>query len=514
MSELPTLFASISLQELSALSSALVLIGVCLLWLRQSRMSRRSEQEAQLRERDQARLEELLREQERSFRQALSADQQAHQQSLAHLQQQLLLRSAEFNQSLERRFAEVQQHLTEDAGNLRNTLMERFAGLQASTAENLSEGRLLQQRTLHELTETLQRGLNQHREAFEQRQGEAIKALQQSLIEGIQGVGRQVHEVLSRNTEELGKRVEGLTTTTDKRLQEISGQVEKRLSEGFEKTTETFTQVLSHLTRIDEAQKKITELSSNVVSLQEVLADKRSRGAFGEVQLTALVRNLMPESSFALQYALSNDTRVDCMLFLPEPSGHIAVDAKFPLESYRRMTDIQAAESDRAKATAQFRQDIRKHIADIADKYIIPGETADGAVMFIPAEAVFAEIHAHYPDLVEVANRRRVWLVSPTTMMAILTTARAVLKDAATREQVHIIQRHLNELSKDFGRFRERMELLARHIDQAHKDVGQVRISAQKISGRFEKIELVELEDERQPEQPEGQKPPRLSDEP
>lgn len=433
------------------LSGLLTLVLVGLLWLRQSRVQRGAEQERAAREAGLARIEELLREQERVFRRELMEDRQAQ----------------------ERRLGEMQKRITEDAGALRTSLVERFETLQKTIAESLADGRLAQQRSLHELRE----------------------ALQSALHEGITGVGKQVSEVLAKNTRDLTKRVEGLTESTDKRLQEISGQVDKRLSEGFEKTTETFTQVLTHLTRIDEAQKKITELSSNVVSLQEVLADKRSRGAFGEVQLNALVRNLMPENSFALQYPLKDGKRVDCMLFLPEPTGHVAVDAKFPLESFRRMTDLQLSGSEREKAGNQFRQDIRKHIGDIADKYIVPGETSDGAVMFIPAEAVFAEIHAHYPDLVEEANRRRVWMVSPTTMMAILTTARAVLKDAATREQVHIIQQHLGALSKDFGRFQDRMAKLAKHIRLAHKDVEDVDISARKISSRFEKIEKVELEE-------------------
>jgi DNA recombination protein RmuC len=324
----------------------------------------------------------------------------------------------------------------------------------------------------------------------------------ETLQSGMGEVRKQVAEALSQHADNLGKKVQGLTETTDNRLKEISGQVEKRLNEGFEKTTETFNQVLSHLTRIDEAQKKITELSTNVVSLQEVLADKRSRGAFGEVQLSALVRNVMPETGFALQQTLSNGRRADCVLFLPEPTGNVVIDAKFPLEAYQRMLDDQLAESERAQAQRQFRRDIKKHMEDIASRYIIPGETSDGAVMFIPAEAVFAEIHAHFPELVEEAFRKRVWLVSPTTMMAILTTARAVLKDAATREQVHIIQEHLRALSKDFGRFQNRMDNLARHIGQAHQDVSDVNVSARKITNRFEKIEKVELEEKQGPDLP------------
>ncbi len=337
--------------------------------------------------------------------------------------------------------------------------------------------------------------LRDQERALMREMAEGRLAQQESLGRGFQAVNRLLAEALSRNSEELGKRLDGLTGSTDQRLREISGQVEKRLSEGFEKTTETFSRVLEHLGRIDEAQKRITELSSSVVSLQEVLADKRSRGAFGEVQLTALVRNLIPERHFSLQHTLSNGTRVDCMLFLPDPTGNIGIDAKFPLESFQRMNDPDLPEADRGKAAGQFRQDIRKHINDIAGKYIIAGETSDGAVMFIPSEPVFAEIHSHYPDLVEQAYRQRVWLVSPTTLMAILTTARAVLKDAATREQVHIIQQHLNLLSKDFGRFRDRMEKLSKHIHQAQKDVDEVNVSARKISDRFGQIEQVELEE-------------------
>jgi len=356
----------------------------------------------------------------------------------------------------------MQKSLVEDAGGLRSDLIERFDALQQAMNKTLAEARLAQQ---------------------------------EGLARGVEGISRQLMEGLGRNAEELGRRVDGLTERTDQRLQEISGQVDRRLSEGFDKTTETFSRVLEHLSRIDEAQKRITELSGSVLNLQEVLSDKRSRGAFGEVQLNALVRNLMPERSFALQYTLSNDTRADCVLFLPDPTGTIAIDAKFPLESYQRMTDHDLPASDRQRAATTFRQDIRKHIGDIASKYIIEGETSDGAVMFIPAESVFAEIHAHHPQLVEEAWRRRVWLVSPTTMMAILTTARAVLKDAATREQVDLIQQHLGLLSKDFGRFRERMERLANHIRQAHRDVDEVNVSARKISSRFEQIEQVELDD-------------------
>jgi len=321
----------------------------------------------------------------------------------------------------------------------------------------------------------------------------AIKILQDILQKGIQETRLTVKEALTDYAGELGKRFDHLTYTTDLRLKEINHQVEKKLAEGFEKTTATFSDVIKRLALIDAAQKKITELSSNVVSLQEILNDKRSRGTFGEVQLSALIRNVIPEQHFSFQHTLSNGKRPDCILFLPEPTGTIAIDAKFPLENFRLLMDTTLPDSEKRQVEQQFRVDIKTHIQHISEKYIIQDETADGAVMFIPAEAIFAEIHSHYPDLVESAHRAKIWLVSPTTMMAILTTARAVLKDAATRQQLHIIQKHLHMLATDFERFQKRMDNLARHIAQAHTDVDQVHTSAKKITERFGLIEKAEL---------------------
>lgn len=323
---------------------------------------------------------------------------------------------------------------------------------------------------------------------------EIFRGLEKDLREDVDGVRVKVDESLEKNTRQLGERVKELIQTNKDQLAEISGKVEERLEKGFEKTTTVFADVLKRLALIDKAQERISELSTNVVSLQEVLSDKRSRGAFGEVQLNALVSNMMSEDSYVFQHTFKNGVRADCVLFLPEPTGTLCIDSKFPLESYQRMTDTELGPADRKSAEQQFRQDIKKHIKDIASKYIIPGETSDGAMMFIPAEAVFAEIHGHYPELVEESQRARVWLVSPTTMMAVLTTARAVLKDAATREQVHIIKDLLDKLSDDFGRFQTRMDKLALHIDQANRDVSEVNISARKITNRFTKIKNVELE--------------------
>ncbi len=339
--------------------------------------------------------------------------------------------------------------------------------------EQLLYTREAQLESLADLRSKLEQRFGHVQQSIEQRLGEM--SVQQ--IEKLAGSNEKIQEILHR------------------RLNEISGQVEQRLVKGFEKTTETFNNVVERLAKIDEAQKRITELSANVVSLQEVLTDKRSRGAFGEAQMMILVRNSLPESCFAEQYSLGSGARVDCMLFLPQPTGNVPVDAKFPLDTYKQMVKTELPAIERQLAERQFRVDIKKHINDIADKYIVPGETADGAIMFLPAEAVFAEIHAYHQELVELAQHRHVWLASPTTLMAILTTASAVMKDAATREQVHLIQEHLKILGKDFERFSERMTKLAIHIRQANKDVDDIHVSAKKISSRFVKIENVELDE-------------------
>ena len=179
---------------------------------------------------------------------------------------------------------------------------------------------------------------------------------------------------------------------------------------------------------------------------------------------------------------------------MPEPTGTVAVDSKFPLENYHRMLESGISEVERALAQRQFKADVKKHVDDIASKYIIPNVTSDGAVMFIPAEAVFAEIHAYHPDVVDYAMAKRVWVVSPTTLMAVLNTARAVLKDVETRKQVHIIKDELGKLGKEFGRFDVRMKKLADHIRQAHEDALDVHTTSQKISRRFAQIERVELQ--------------------
>jgi DNA recombination protein RmuC len=334
----------------------------------------------------------------------------------------------------------------------------------------------------------LERGLKDPAAALTPLLEEKHRAMLTDLHTGLTQQGDRLGRHLSDSSERLSAKI-------DQRLDQIAGKVDERLDEGFKKTNETFVNVMQRLATIDEAQKKIESLTGSVVSLQELLGDKRSRGAFGEVQLEALVRNMLPPMAFELQYTLGNGMRVDCALRLPPPTGLVTVDSKFPLENYHRMFDREADQAERALAQKQFKADIRKHVDDIARKYIIAGETSDGAVMFVPAEAVFAEIHAYHPEVVEYAIGRRVWIVSPTTLMAVLNTARAVLKDVETRRHIHIIKEELGKLGLDFQRFDERMKKLADHIRQAHQDAEDVQVSSRKISQRFQQIEAAEIEE-------------------
>jgi len=320
-----------------------------------------------------------------------------------------------------------------------------------------------------------------------------LEKLHTTLAEQGKAEQELIQSTMRNATLQLVATIDSLAKSVDGRLEQIGGKVSERLDEGFKKTNQTFIDVMARLATIDEAQKKIDGLTTNVVSLQELLGDKRSRGAFGEVQLEALVRNVLPVNSFAMQYTFPNGTRADCALFLPDPTGTVAVDSKFPLENYHRMMDSKLSDAEQLLAEKQFKLDVKKHVDDIANKYIISNVTSDGAVMFIPAEAVFAELHAYHHDVIEYAMNKRVWVVSPTTLMAVLNTARAVLKDVETRKQVHVIKEELGKLSKDFGRFDQRMKKLADNIRQAHENAQDVHISSQKISQRFAQIERVEL---------------------
>ena len=279
--------------------------------------------------------------------------------------------------------------------------------------------------------------------------------------------------------------------------QALGKVVAERLDRTEKATGQIVTDLRERLIRIDEAQKKIGELSTQVVSLQEVLSNKQARGAFGEVQLNDLVQSALPPSAYEFQSTLSTGARVDCLLKLPNPPGSIGIDAKFPLESYSALRAVAAGDTA-ALAIAQrsFQQAMRKHIGDIRDKYILPGETAESALMFLPSEAVYAELHANFTGLVEESYLARVWIVSPTTMMATLNTVRAVLKDVRMREQAGEIQKTVGLLLDDVRRLDDRVEKLKSHFAMTEKDLRDVDISADRITKRGQRILDVDLGEE------------------
>jgi DNA recombination protein RmuC len=284
-----------------------------------------------------------------------------------------------------------------------------------------------------------------------------------------------------------------------KLLEDRLADVSRKVGENLEKTTSKNAEALGALQErlavIDAAQKNITELSAEVVGLQDILSNKQARGAIGQTQMEDLVRNMLPSNAYDFQVTLTNGRRADCVIRLPNPPGMIAVDSKYPHEAFLALC---AAPDERARAAAeqQFRSDVLKHIKDIAEKYIVPGETSDSAIMFVPAESVFAELHDRFPQVVEEGFRRRVYIVSPTTLMATLNTIRTILKDARMRAQAHIIQKEIGELTKDVERLDKRVGALGTHFDQTQKDVKEILISTGKIVDRGQKIENIPLEAE------------------
>lgn len=287
-----------------------------------------------------------------------------------------------------------------------------------------------------------------------------------------------------------------LTDRMDNRLNLINDKVNERLDENFEKTNKTFTSVLERLSKIDEAQKKIDSLSTDIVSLQSVLTDKKSRGIFGEINLKHIMSNVFGENNdciYQLQYSFDNGTIVDCVLFAPDPLGIVAIDSKFPLENYQTMVDKTINAEERSQAEKKFKMDLKKHIDDISDKYIIPGVTSDQAIMFLPAEAIFAEINAYHNDIVGYAYKKRVWITSPTTLISTLTTIQVIMKNIERDKYTSVIHKELNLLAEEFKRYKERWDKLSRSIETVNKDVKDIHNTTEKITKRFDSINGVEI---------------------
>jgi len=312
----------------------------------------------------------------------------------------------------------------------------------------------------------------------------------QSLSEGQERLAGGLHHV----SEAQSLSQTAMIQLMENRLAEVQRFMGESLTGSSMRTARSLGDLQQRLETIDKAQANIEKLSGNVLSLQDILANKQTRGAFGEIQLHDIVAKALPPDAYTMQATLSNGKRADCLIHLPNPPGPLAIDAKFPLEAYEA---LRRAENPRQvqEANMALRAAVRAHIKSISDKYIIEGETADGALMFLPSEAVYAELHANFPEIVREGFAARVWIVSPTTCMATLNTMRAILKDARLREQTGAIRKELAELYKDIERLSERVGNLDRHFGQAAKDIEEIKISSDKAGKRARRLDAFDFEE-------------------
>jgi DNA recombination protein RmuC len=312
----------------------------------------------------------------------------------------------------------------------------------------------------------------------------------QALGEGQERLAGGLHHV----SEAQAKQQTNMLQLVEKRLADVQLQMNENLQGSARRTAHSLGELQQRLTAIDKAQENITKLSGDVLSLQDILSNKQTRGAFGEIQLNDIVSKALPSDSYTLQATLSNARRADCLIHLPNPPGPIVIDSKFPLEPYEALRNAKT-DWELNEAARQLRTAVKKHIKDISEKYIIEGETADGALMFLPSEAVYAELHANFSELVREGFTARVWIVSPTTCMATLNTMRAILKDARMREQAGAIRRELGLLYQDVDRLGTRVENLDRHFAQAAKDITEIKISADKAGKRARRLDNFDFEE-------------------
>ena len=312
----------------------------------------------------------------------------------------------------------------------------------------------------------------------------------QALGEGQERLAGGLHHV----SEAQAKQQTNMLQLMEKRLADVQVQMNENLQGSARRTAHSLGELQQRLTAIDKAQENITKLSGDVLSLQDILSNKQTRGAFGEIQLNDIVSKALPSDSYTLQATLSNARRADCLIHLPNPPGPIVIDSKFPLEPYEALRNAKT-DWELNEAARQLRTAVKKHIKDISEKYIIEGETADGALMFLPSEAVYAELHANFSELVREGFTARVWIVSPTTCMATLNTMRAILKDARMREQAGAIRRELGLLYQDVDRLGTRVENLDRHFAQAAKDITEIKISADKAGKRARRLDNFDFEE-------------------
>ncbi len=316
-----------------------------------------------------------------------------------------------------------------------------------------------------------------------------VKTNNEFINKEITQFGQSIQYKLSTDFKELNEQIE-------KRLNDINKKVEERLTEGFKQTNETFQNIAERITKIDEAQKNIQQLSSSIVDLQGVLTDKKTRGLFGEVQLKQLLANTFGdrEQLYKMQYKLSNDKMVDAVVYAPEPIGMISIDSKFPLENYNRMVDPALTDGERSDARKLLKSDVKKHVDAIASKYIILGETADQAIMFLPAEAIFAEINAYHYELIDYAQQRSIMITSPTTLLSVLTIVEAIVLEAERNKHSKEMQLQISKLALEFNRFKDRWSKLNKDIDALTDDVKKINTTSDKITKSFDSIASVQLQ--------------------
>lgn len=342
--------------------------------------------------------------------------------------------------------------------------------------------------SMTDATFRLSQTVTNHAGRFEQ-MTERLGKLELGVTKTVNDATLQLVQSLKSDFDKLNEQVEG-------RLQLIQEKVNSRLDENFERANKTFTSVLERLSKIDEAQKKIDHLSSDIVSLQGVLTDKKTRGIFGEVHLEHIMSNVFGANNqkvYKMQYGLPNGTIVDCALFAPEPLGLIGIDSKFPLEHYQMMVDKNLSEVERKEATKLFKVDMKRHIDAIGSKYIVPEITSNQAILFLPAEAIFAEVNAYHMDLIEYAYQKRVWITSPTTLLSTLTTLQIIMKNMERDQYASVIHQELQLLDQEFKRYKERWDKLSRSIETVNKDVREIHTTTEKISKRFDSINQVDL---------------------
>ena len=327
----------------------------------------------------------------------------------------------------------------------------------------------------------------------------SVQMVSDTATNGQAQLAQTVEQRLAAVQQQMQDRLAENAMRSQRSLSELQERMKETLHGSSKQTTTSLTQLQERLASIDKAQDNITKLSGDVLSLQDILSNKQTRGAFGEIQLRDIVSKALPNDSYAWQPTLSNGKRADCMINLPNPPGPIVIDSKFPLEAYEALRQAET-DYDLKQAVAAMKTAVKKHIADISDKYIIEGETADGALMFLPSEAVYAELHANFPDLVREGFDKRVWIVSPTTCMATLNTMRAILKDARMREQAGEIRKMLRNLHRDVELVVERAGKLETHFDQARRDVEGITTAAEragKRAGKLDNFDFEELDDQR-----------------